>query len=144
MHHSGERTLAESGWRYTLVGLVCALLNYVVVVAVDRAGGHYLFGSMIAFAIVTPVGYALHSWFTFARPFALVSFARFAASVALTYPVAVALLALLCTGLGLDVAIAFPIATLMLFAWNFVAARWAILPRFGLGSIAHTPTASAE
>jgi hypothetical protein len=34
---------------------------------------------------------------------------------------------LLCSGLGMRVAIATPIATLLLFVWNFTLARWAIL-----------------
>lgn len=128
-----ERPLLERGWRYTLVGLVCALANYAIMLAVDFAGGHYLLGTVMAFSIVTPLGYALHSWFTFAEPFRLTAFLRFAGAVASTYPVTVAMLAILCTGLGLRVAIAFPIATVALFAWNFVAAHWAILPRLKLG-----------
>lgn len=133
MHAASERHLLERGWRYTLVGLVCALANYAVMLAVDFAGGHYLLGTVISFSIVTPLGYALHSWFTFSEPFRLKAFLRFAGAIASTYPVAIAMLALLCSGLGLSVAIAIPIATIALFAWNFVAAHWAILPRLNLG-----------
>jgi putative flippase GtrA len=142
MNGPKQRRLAETGWRYTLVGLACALSNYVVMIAVDRAGGHYLLGTIISFLIVTPLAYALHSWFTFSVPFGIGSFLRFAGSVALTYPIAVAMLAVLCTGLGLDVAVAVPLATLILFAWNFVAARWAILPRLELDASA-LPRAAA-
>lgn len=133
-----ERPLLERGWRYTLVGLVCALANYAVMLAVDFAGGHYLLGTVMAVSIVTPLGYALHSWFTFAVPFRLTAFLRFAGAAASTYPVAVGLLAILCSGLGLSVAIAFPIATAALFAWNFVAAHWAILPKLKLAPAIET------
>lgn len=133
MHSARKRPLLERGWRYTLVGLTCALANYAVMLAVDFAGGHYLLGTVISFLIVTPLGYALHSWFTFAEPFRLNAFLRFAAAIASTYPVAIAMLALLCSGLDLSVAIAIPIATVALFLWNFVAAHWAILPRLNLG-----------
>lgn len=124
--------MIESGWRYTLVGLACALFNYVVMVGVDRAGGNYLLGTAISFLIVTPLSYALHSWFTFETPFGVRPFMRFAASVALTYPIAIATLAVLCTGIGLDVAVAFPIATIIMFAWNYATTRWAVLPSIKL------------
>jgi putative flippase GtrA len=107
--------------------------------AVDFAGGHYLLGTVIAFLAVTPLAYALHSRFTFAEPFRLKSFLRFAGGVASAYPVAVAMMILLCSGLRLNVAIATPITTVALFVWNFVAAHWAILPRLNL-----SPAIAAE
>jgi len=130
---AAARPLFERGWRYALVGLACALGNYSVMVAVDFAGGHYLLGIVVAALIVTPIGYALHSRFTFAEPFRLKAFARFAGSIAAAYPIAAAMMILLCSGLGLSVPIATPIAILALFLWNFATAHWAILPRFTLG-----------
>lgn len=47
----------------------------------------------------------------------------------MAYPISVAMMIVLCSGLSLSVAIATPIATVALFVWNFVAAHWAILPR---------------
>jgi len=44
--------------------------------------------------------------------------------------VSAALMALFCSGLGLPVAVATPIATVLLFFWNFALARWAILDLF--------------
>jgi putative flippase GtrA len=127
-----KRSLVERGWRYTLVGLVCALANYAVMLTVDFLGGHYLLGILLGFLVVTPLGYALHSWFTFSEPFSLRAFARFAVSVIAAYPVATAMLIILCSGLRLSVAIAYPMAVVGMFAWNFAAAHWAILPRFEL------------
>jgi putative flippase GtrA len=129
---SHELPLLERGWRYILVGLVCALANYLVMLAVDFLGGHYLFGILIGFLLVTPLGYALHSWFTFSEPLSMRAFARFAVTVVAAYPIATAVLAILCTGLRLSVAIAYPIAVVGMFAWNFAASHWAILPRFEL------------
>ena len=129
MASASTRPLFERGWRYMLVGLVSAFANYVIMLAVDFAGRHYLIGTVISFSVVTPLAYALQSWFTFAEPFRIRSFVRFAGAVASTYPVAIAALAILCSGFGLSVAIAIPIATAALFAWNFVAAHWAISPR---------------
>lgn len=133
------RQLLERGWRYTLVGLVCAIANYIIMLAVDFLGGHYLLGTVIAFLAVTPLGYALHSRFTFAESFKLKSFLRFVGGVASAYPVAVLTMILLCSGFGLGVAIATPITTVALFVWNFIAAHWAILPRLNL-----SPAIAAE
>jgi putative flippase GtrA len=127
-----KRTLVERGWRYTLIGAICALSNYAIMLSVDFLGGHYLLGTVIAFIIVTPMAYVLHSLFTFAEPFRLKAFMRFVGGVASAYPVATALMIILCSGLRLSVAIATPIATVAMFAWNFGAAHWSILPGFGL------------
>lgn len=121
-----ERPLTERSWRYTLVGGLCALANYIVMLTVDFLGGHYLLGTAIAFIIVTPIGYLLHSWFTFDEPFSVKSFMRFVAGVASAYPITAGLLIVLCSGLHLSVAIAMLIATVVVFAWNFAAAHWSI------------------
>jgi len=127
--------LVERGWRYTLIGLVCALCNYAIILGVDALGGHYMLALLIAFLVVTPVGYVLHSWFTFAEPLRWKSFIRFAAGVASAYPLAVLSMVVLCSGFKLGVAIATPIATAVVFLWNFTAAHWAILPRFDLRGV---------
>jgi putative flippase GtrA len=134
MFAQSKRTLAERTWRYTLIGLVCALLNYVIMLAVDAAGGHYLVGTVIAFVIVTPVAYLLHSRFTFAEAVSAKPFMRFVAGVASAYPVATGLMIIFCSGLHLSVAVATPVVTGLMFAWNFAAAHWSILSGFSLWS----------
>jgi putative flippase GtrA len=129
------RPLVERGWRYTLMGLICAMCNYAIILAVDAAGGHYLLATLIAFVVVTPLGFVLHSRFTFAEPLRWTSFLRFAAGVASAYPLALLSMVVLCSGLKLSVAIAVPIATAVVFLWNFTTAHWAILPRFDLRAI---------
>ena len=62
------RRLVERGGRYSLVGAVCVLLNYAIIVATNAAGLHYLAAMMVAFALVTPIGFLLHSRFTFHEP----------------------------------------------------------------------------
>lgn len=135
MANGRDRPLLERGWRYTLVGLVCALSNYIILLANDALGGHYLIGTVIAFVIVTPIGYALHSRFTLGEPFRLSAFARFTAAMATAYPVSTGLLILLCSGLRLGVAIATPIAIAVMFIWNFAATHWSILPKIGLSDV---------
>lgn len=125
-----------------VVGLLCAIAHNAIMIAVDLAGGHYLLGTVVSFTAVTPLAYALHSRFTFAEPFRLKAFARFAVGVAAAYPVSTGMMIVLCSGLGLGVAIATPIATVALFVWNFVAAHWAILPRLYLRPAPVPTTAS--
>lgn len=115
-----------------LIGLVCAVSNYVIILAVDAVGGHYLLGTVMALLLVTPGAYLMHSRFTFAEPLSWKAFMRFSGGVAAAYPIAVIMMVILCSGLSLGVAIATPIATVALFIWNFAAAHWAILPRFNL------------
>lgn len=128
----GATRLHRHGGRYVLIGIACALVNYAILLTVEYLGGHYLLGMLLAFTVVTPLAYVLHSWYTFAKPFDGSAFIRFAAGVAAAYPIALLMMAGLCSGLGLSVAIATPIATVGMFAWNFAAARWAIVPRLNL------------
>lgn len=119
--------IVRQGWRYTLVGLFCAMANYGVMLAVDSAGGHYTLGIFIAFLCVTPLGYLLHSFFTFSQEFSLRAFMRFAVGIVSGYPLALLLMFLLCTVLKLSVLVAIPIATVSMYLFNFVMARWSIL-----------------
>jgi len=123
------KPLLGRSWRYTLVGAICAISNYIIMVSVDAAGGHYLLGTVVAFSVVTPTAYLLHSRFTFAEPFSSRAFWRFVAGVASSYPIAVGSMMFLCSGLHLGVPIATPVATIGVLGWNFVAAHWSLTPR---------------
>jgi putative flippase GtrA len=120
--------IVDRGRIYIVIALVCAIANYAIMVAIERSGGHYLLGTIVAFSIVTPLSYFLHSRFTFAERLSWQKFCRFVIAVAATYPAALGLLAIFCSGLGMSVVFAIPIATAILFIWNFIAAHWAILP----------------
>jgi putative flippase GtrA len=129
---AASRPLLQRGWRYTLVGLFCAVANNVILISVDWAGGHYLLGTIIAFSLVTPTAYLFHSRFTFGSRLNARSFWLFSLSIAATYPIVLVMLFLLCSVMHVPVAIAAPVATVALFLWNFAAAHWAILPRLDL------------
>lgn len=145
-----QRALAERSWRYSLVAVLCLLLNYLVILGVDWLGAHYLIAMTAAFVAVTPIAFFLHSHFTFREPLRWGAFRRFTAVVASAAPMAFLAMIILCSGFGLHVAIATPIATIAVFLWNFVAVHWAIVPRFSLRSIfsgrasANAPGSSAS
>src|SRR6185503_14607244 len=93
--------------RYLGVGLACAILHNVVMIAGDLAGWHYVASSFVSLVVVTVFGYLLHSRWTFpgAERYVLVDL------------------------FGLPVPIAAPVVTVVLFAFNFTANRWALRVR---------------
>jgi putative flippase GtrA len=118
--------------RYLIVGGTCAVAHNVIMIGGDWLGGHYLLMSCVSFLLVTPLGYLLHSAFTFGERLSWIGLLRFASGIAIGFPISILSMVLLCTGLGLPVLIAAPIATLILFVWNYVTAHWAILGRLRL------------
>lgn len=127
LHPAAGRTA-----RYTIVGGICAVGNNVVMILGDLAGINYVPMSVISFLLITPLGYFLHSSFTFKKPFSFGDFVRFFAGVATGFPLYFVIMAILCTGLRLPVIVAVPAATIILFLWNFASAHWAIRRRWRL------------
>jgi len=115
--------------RYLLVGAACAALNNALMIGADHIGFHYAWSMIAAFILVTPLGFWLHSRFTFGAALSWRNLRTFALGVAAGFPLSLLVMAVLCSGLHLSVMIAAPIATLVLFAWNYVSARFAITGR---------------
>jgi putative flippase GtrA len=121
--------VAERTARYTVVGAICAATHNAVMILGDLAGGHYVPMTFLSFGIVTPLGYLLHSGFTFKTQLSVGGFLRFALGVAAGFPLSLLTMAILCTGLGLPVVIAAPVATITLYLWNYASAHTAIIGR---------------
>ena len=119
--------------RYTVVGAVCAIVHNIVMIGGDFTGLHYFPATLLSFAIVTPLGYFLHCRFTFRRQQTVDGFLRFMAGIAVGYPISLLLMVLFCSGMGLPVLIAAPLATIALFLFNYASAHWAIMRRFRIG-----------
>lgn len=113
--------------RYLVVGLICALLHNAIMIGGDFAGLHYVASSLVSFAVVVVVGFALHCHFTFQQDPSVKSFVRYAAGMAANFPLSIALMFIFCDLAKLSVPVAAPLATVLLFVWNFAASRWAIL-----------------
>jgi|SRR4051812_33659373 putative flippase GtrA len=118
--------------RYLTVGAMCALVYNLITIGSDFAGVPYLPATLLAVAVVAPLGFFLHCRFTFHKPPSLEGFLRFMAGIALAYPLLIALMMLFCAGLGLPVYIASPLATVVLVVFNYVSAHWAIVRRLRL------------
>lgn len=113
--------------RYLGVGLASAALNNVIMIAGDLAGWHYVTSSLVSLVIVTVFGYQLHSRWTFPdSERTWKSFARYAVTVSMNLPLALAGLFVLIDLLGFSVPIAALIVTVLLFAFNWIANRWAL------------------
>ena len=119
-------SLWQTSTRFAIVGLVCAAAHNVIVITASLAHFHYAVGCLISYLVVVLLGFMLHLRFTFQETATLAAFWRYAVSMAANYPITLALLFLMCDIAGWPVAMAAPVATVLLVAWNFVAARWAI------------------
>jgi putative flippase GtrA/SAM-dependent methyltransferase len=115
------------GARYLFVGATCAVLHNVIVIGFDRVGVGYAISSLVSFVVVVTVGYLMHTAITFRAPRSMSSFVRYAVALAANYPLIVALLFVMVTLRGIPVPIAAPAGTVILFVWNFIASRWAIV-----------------
>ncbi len=115
--------------RYMSVGLICAMIQNLIMIVSGFTRLHYLPATLISVVVVAPVGYFLHCRYTFGQDRSVRSFLRFFGGFAVAYPFYLALIALFCSGFGWPVAIAAPLTTLILFAFNYLWARWAIVHR---------------
>ena len=113
--------------RFYTVGLACALLHNAIMIAGDWGGMHYVASSILSFAIVTSFGYWLHSLWTFPGvKRGRVPFARYVLTIAANLPLSIAGMFLFVDLAGLGVVLAAPVVTILLAAYNFIAARWAL------------------
>jgi len=113
--------------RFFTVGLVCALTHNAIMIGGDWAGLHYVASSFVSFAVVVALGYWLHSAWTFpGAQRSRMSFARYAVTMALNLPLSIAGMFVFVDLAGLAVAIAAPVVTVLLAAFNFIGGRWAL------------------
>lgn len=112
--------------RYGGTSALCALTNVAILVIADAGGLHYVAGTALSFAACVLLGYALHCTVTFAEAMSLTGLGRYTAAMLLNFPLSILALYLLHDLARLDMALAAPIATLSLIAYNFLSSRWAI------------------
>jgi len=116
--------------RFFTVGLVCAATHNAIMIGGDWAGLHYVVSSLISFVVVVALGFWLHSGWTFPdAQRSRMSFARYAGTMALNLPLSIALMFVFVDLAHLPVAIAAPLVTVLLAAFNLAAGRWALARR---------------
>ena len=112
--------------RYAQVGLICAIINNLVVIGMDRLGYHYAMSVTVGFLIVTIVGYLLHCAYTFRARAVVSGWMRFVIANISGFPLSMGSMFLLCDVAQLSASVAMPIATIILFGWNYLIADWLI------------------
>jgi putative flippase GtrA len=113
---------------FTLVSATCLLVHNLVMIVADAAGSP-LWGAVLAsYGIVVLIGYAGHSFLTFAQPVSIGRFARYAFAMAANIPSAFIFVWLAKNLGGLPMVFAAPLATVCSLALNYLLARWAINP----------------
>ena len=117
------------GVRYLMIGGSCAVLHNLIMIGGAALGLHYLVLATVSFLVLVVVGYSLHARFTFDEAPGLANLGRYALAMLGNYPLTVGLLFACCTLGRLPVAIASPLATIVLLGWNYAASRWAIVRR---------------
>jgi putative flippase GtrA len=108
--------------RYAQVGLLCALLNNAIVIAMDRAGYHYTLGVIVGFLVVMIVGYVLHASYTFGVRASSAGWLRFIGANLSGFPLSIGAMYVLCDGIGFRASVAMPVATVLLLFWNYLLA----------------------
>ena len=119
--------------RFVVVGGLCAVLSNAAVIVLVRYGFGSAVASVLAFGPVLLIGYALHSFFTFATQPTRLTFGRYALATLANFPIWAALLYTCCDLLKFSIALVAPAATALIFVWNYASARWAFIPHAGSG-----------
>ena len=119
--------MRDTALRYLLIGITCAFLYNVILIAGDFVGLHYTVSTVVSFAVVVLWGYVLHSIFTFGRDLSVPALLRYALGMAANLPISLALMFLFCDVGHIAVAVAAPTTTAILLLWNLAASYWAIV-----------------
>lgn len=111
---------------YGAIGAVCACISNFIVIAGSLAGVEYWNTAVLSFVLVTPLGYVLQSRFTFGVELSARRFVHFAGGVAAGAVLFLALIGLFHSAFEVPVWIASPLATMLIFCWNYAASCWTI------------------
>jgi putative flippase GtrA len=113
--------------RFVFAGAACAAMNNILVIGLAGFGIHYFFSTAIAFVPVLCVGYGVHTNFTFHSSASWPSFIRYTLAMLMNYPIWLIGLYVLCDLFGVSISLAAPTTTALVFSWNFISTRWALL-----------------
>lgn len=118
--------------RYVAVAGLSAVISNAILIGGDAAGIGYTLLVLLSWLVTGTLAYLAHAIFTFRQPIIAGSWVRFLAGSAIGIPAAWLLIALFRTQLGWPMALSAPVATVVMFGYNYLNARLAILRRFAL------------
>jgi putative flippase GtrA len=112
---------------YCTVSGVCLVLHNLIIIGGDRLGVPMLLSVLASFCASATTGYLLHSRLTFREPLSFDAFGRYAGAMTANIPLAYVMIWFWHELIGLDMALASPIATVCMVGVNLLLVRWAIL-----------------
>lgn len=121
-----KRIVQYTESRYTIIGALCAILNNTILILSDTFGLHYWIGIFLTFVITVPLSYTLHTAWTFNAKLSCRSFGRYVLGTLSSVFIAACAVAFLRGGLGLAMIFSAPLATIIMFFYNYLMARWSI------------------
>lgn len=121
--------------RYIAVALLSAAIGNAIMIGGDAAGIAYPVLVIVSWTVTGTLAYALHAVFTFQAGIALGSWLRFMAGNAMSVPAWMLIIGL-GKVLGWPMALSAPVATVVMFGYNYLNARLTILRRFSLFKLA--------
>lgn len=133
----GERLHSAGTWaakailrgeriRYFVSAVVCAIANNLVLILLSRVGWSLLNLTLLSFATVGSLGYALHTRLTFGHRLGWYSYGRFMIGLSLGIPITYVALMFFCRILLLPMGFAAPATTILLFVYNYLSAKLTI------------------
>jgi hypothetical protein len=115
--------------RYIAAALLSAVLGNAILIGGDALGIWYAGLVLVSWFVTGTLAYTLHAIFTFQAGMAVGSWLRFMAGNALSVPAWMLVVGFGKT-MGWPMALCAPLATIVMFAYNYINARLAILRRF--------------
>lgn len=116
----------RTGLRYVAVGAACALLSNILLVGAVMTGAHYIVAGLLTIAPILAISFLLHCFVTFEVPPTAEAFARYSVTALPSYPLWFVSIAALSDGLGAPIWAASPIATGIVFLWNYIGTNWSL------------------
>ena len=117
---------ARTPFAYVAVAGFCLLLTNVGLIAGDSIGMPLWLTVLLSFMVVATAGYILHAIFTFRQPLGATRLVRYIIAMSANIPLTFVTTWVWNVALGLPMALAAPIATGCMLAFNFALGRWAI------------------
>jgi putative flippase GtrA len=119
-----DMSTQRSFLKFAVTGGVCFGVNLAILyVGTSMLGWHYLLSMMVSIASVTALGWAMNRQWTFrvARPPSIGEFARYSGVTFLSCAIALGLMALLVSGLGIHYLVANMSIAAAMTSVNFIA-----------------------
>ena len=116
-------------FRYSAVSALCMVLSLILIPLLSSWGMHYAAATLVAFCLNAIIGFCAHSFWTFQEQFRLSSFIRYVSAIAINFPLTVLLIGTSHDVMKLPIYMSTILSTIILFVWNYIAARWAVVRR---------------